>query len=88
MYIYLVVLDLGCRRLYLQRVEGYSILAMPGLLMRCLLLLQSRGSRAHGLQWFWCLGSVVTHGLSCSLACGIFLHRGSNPCPLYWQADS
>ena len=25
---------------------------------------------------------VVMHGLSCSLACGIFLDQGSNPCPL------
>ena len=28
------------------------------------------------------------HGLSCSLACGIFPDQGSNPCPLHWQADS
>ena len=26
---------------------------------------------------------VVTHGLSCSLACGIFLDQGSSPCPLH-----
>ena len=25
---------------------------------------------------------------SCSVACGIFLDQGSNPCPLNWQADS
>ena len=43
---------------------------------------------------------VVEHGLqtrrlsscgsrpSCSAACGIFPDRGSNPCPLNWQADS
>ena len=31
---------------------------------------------------------VVAHGLSCSAACGIFPYRGSNPCPLNWQADS
>ena len=31
---------------------------------------------------------VVTHGLWCSSACGIFLARGSNPCPLHWQMDS
>ena len=24
---------------------------------------------------------VAAHGLSCSLACGIFRHQGSNPCP-------
>ena len=36
-----------------------------------------------------CTGSVVVvHGLSCSLACEIFLDQGSNPCVLHWQADS
>ena len=29
---------------------------------------------------------VVAH--SCSVACGIFLDRGSNPQPLHWQLDS
>ena len=27
---------------------------------------------------------VVTNGLSCSPACGIFPDQGSNPCPLHW----
>ena len=31
---------------------------------------------------------VVTHGLRCSAACGIFPDQGSNTCPLHWQADS
>ena len=31
---------------------------------------------------------VVAHGLSCSVACGIFLDQGSNLCPLHWQVDS
>ena len=30
----------------------------------------------------------MAHGLSCSAACGIFPGRGSNPCPVHWQADS
>ena len=30
----------------------------------------------------------MMHGLSCSVACGIFPDQGSNPCPLHWQADS
>ena len=30
----------------------------------------------------------MTHGLSCSMACGIFPDQGSNPCLLHWQADS
>ena len=32
--------------------------------------------------------SSVAHGLSCSVARGIFPDQGSNPCPLHWQADS
>ena len=48
----------------------------------------------------WALGAwasvVVARGLSscgsrpqfCSIACGIFPDKGSNPCPLHWQADS
>ena len=31
---------------------------------------------------------VVAHGLSCSMACGIFLDQGWNLCLLHWQADS
>ena len=31
---------------------------------------------------------VVAHRLSGSTACGIFLDRGSNLCPLHWQVDS
>ena len=31
---------------------------------------------------------VVSHGLSCSTACGIFPNQGSNPCPLHRQEDS
>ena len=46
-----------------------------------LLLLQSTGSRAHGL-------STVAHRCSCSVACGIFLDQGSNLCHLHWQSDS
>ena len=34
-------------------------------------------------------GSVaVVHGLSCSVACGIFPDQGLNLCLLHWQADS
>ena len=45
------------------------------------LLLWSTGSRHSG-------SAVVAHGPSCSAACGVFPDQGSNPCPLYWQADS
>ena len=34
------------------------------------------------------IGSVVVvHGLSCHMACGLFLDLESNPCLLHWQAD-
>ena len=40
-------------------------------------------------QFLGCAGSVVVvHGLSCSVAYGIFLDQGANPCPLHWQVDS
>ena len=45
------------------------------------LLLRSTGSRRAG-------SVVVAHRPSCSAACGILPDRGSNPCPLHWQADS
>ena len=49
---------------------------------------------AHGLRS--CSSRVLEHRLSscgsrltcCSTAHGIFLHQGSNPCLLHWQADS
>ena len=43
--------------------------------------LQNTGSRHTG-------SVVVVQGFSCSMACGIFLDQGSNPCPLHWQMDS
>ena len=30
---------------------------------------------------------VVTHGLSCSEACGVFPDQGLNPCLLNWQVN-
>ena len=60
---------------------GHSSSRCAGLSLSRPLLLRSTGSR--------CAGSVVVaHGLSCSVACGIFPDQGSNPCPLHWQADS
>ena len=60
---------------------GHSSSRCAGLSLSRPLLLRSTGSR--------CAGSVVvTHGLSCSAACGILPDQGSNPCALHWQADS
>ena len=48
-------------------------------------LVAEYGFQAHSLQQLWHAGSVVVaHGLSCSVACGIFLDQGSNQCPLHW----
>ena len=66
-------------------VRGLSLVAASG---------GHSSSRCMGLSLsrpllLWSAGSVVVaHGPSCSVACGIFPDRGSNPCPLHWQADS
>ena len=61
--------------------RGCSSLWCAGFSLRWLLSLQSMGSRRVS-------SVVVVHGLGCSMACGIFLAQGSNPCPPHWQADS
>ena len=61
--------------------RGHSSSRCAGLSLSRPLLLQSTGSRRTG-------SVVVAHGLSRSVACGIFPDQGSNPCPLHWQADS
>ena len=60
---------------------GHSLSWCAGLSLSRPLPLRSTGSRRAG-------SVVVAHGPSCSAACGIFPDRGSNPCPLHWQADS
>ena len=60
---------------------GHSSSRYAGLSLSRPLLLQSTGSRRAG-------SVIVTHGSSCSAACGIFPDQGLNPCPLHWQADS
>ena len=60
---------------------GYSLLRCMCFSLGWLLLLQSTVSGCTALV-------AVKHRLSCSVACGIFLVQGSNPCPLLWQADS
>ena len=60
---------------------GHSSSRCAGLSLSRPLLLQSTGSRRAG-------SVIVAHGLSCSVACGIFPDQGSNPGPLHWQADS
>ena len=60
---------------------GHSSSRCAGLSLSRPLLSWSTSSRRAG-------SVVVAHGPSCSAACGIFPDRGSNPCPLHWQADS
>ena len=80
---------------------GYSLAAVRRLLIAVPSLLQSTGSVVLGLQQLQHVGSVVValglqstgsgvvvHGLSCSMACGIFLYQASNLSLLHWQADS
>ena len=93
LFIYLFLAVLGLRF-----VQGLSLVAVSGghPSSRCG---DHSSSRCTGLSLSWPLplrgtgsrraGSVVVaHGPSCSVACGIFPDQGSNPCPLYWQADS
>ena len=63
------------------RCGGHSSSRCAGHSLSRPLLLRSTGSRRAG-------SVVVSHGPSCSAACGIFPDQGSNPCPLHWQADS
>ena len=60
---------------------GHSSSRCTGLSLSRPLLLPSTSSRRAG-------SVIVAHGPSCSTACGIFPGQGSNPCLLYWQADS
>ena len=60
--------------------RGYSLLWCVGFSFWWLLLLGSAVPRLTGLV-------VVVHGLSWSLACGIFPDQESNLCLLPWQAD-
>ena len=54
---------------------GHSSSRCAGLSPSRPLSLRSTGSRRAG-------SVIVTHGPSCSAACGIFPDQGSNPCPL------
>ena len=62
-------------------IGGHSSSWCTGLSPARPLPLRSTGSRRAG-------SGVVAHGPSRSAACGIFPDRGTNPCPLHWQADS
>ena len=60
---------------------GHSSSRCAGLSPSRPLPLRSTGTRRAG-------SAIVAHGPSRSAARGILPDRGSNPCPLHWQADS
>ena len=82
LFIYGCVGSVSVRGLSLVAASGgHSSSRCAGLSLSRPLSLRSTGSRRAG-------SVVVAHRPSCSAACGIFPDRGSNPCPLHWQADS
>ena len=96
-YFWLLWVFVAACRLSLVEANGsHSSLWCMSFSLLWLLLLRSSGSRvqasvvaARGLSS--CSSTWVgyqAHGLSCSVARGIFPDQGSNRCPLHWQADS
>ena len=89
-YLALAVLSLHCCTGFSRVVASgcYSLVAVHRLLTVVASLCCGAWALvvACGLQR---AGSVVAvHGLSCSMACGIFLGQGLNWCPLHCKADS
>ena len=82
MYLFMAVLGLHCCAWTFSSCGRWdsSLIAVHVLLIGVV-------SLEHGLQSMQA-SVVVTHGLSCSMACGIFTDQGSNSCPLHWQAYS
>ena len=102
-YLFLAVFGLHCCTQAFSSCGEWGLLFVEvcGLLIVVASLVAEHRLQAHRLQQLWHVGSVVVacglqstgsvvvaHGLSCSVACGIFLDQGLNPCPLHWQADS
>ena len=73
---------------------GYSLVPVQGLLTAGASLaaehrLEGTQASAAAAPRLWSTGSIaVAHGLSCSVACGVFPDEGSNLCLLYWHVDS
>ena len=87
--------SLGCMDFSLVVVsQGYSLVAVRGLLI--VVASVAAEDRLFGVQTsivgaprLQSTGSItVAHGLSCSMACGIFQTQGSNLCLLHWEAHS
>ena len=74
----------ACRLSLVVASRGCSPVVLCGFSLQWLLLLWSTGCRHTGFSsWQHVSWVVVVPELSCSLACGILLHQGSNPCPLH-----
>ena len=68
---------------------AYSLAVGPRLLVAVASFIAELRPWVCRLQWLQHVGSVVVvHGLSCSVACGIFPGQGSNLSLLDWQVDS
>ena len=91
-FLFLAVLGLRC-------CTGFSLVAERGLLSGCDAQASHRGgcsccgagALVVAAPGIWSTGSIVmavAQVLNCSMACGIFLSQGWNPCLLRWQVDS
>ena len=89
-YLFLAALGLHCctRAFSSCGKQGLLFTVVCGLLVAVASLSRCARFSSCGMR----ASVVVSHGLSCSTACGIFSDQGSNPgsnpCPLHWQADS
>ena len=67
---------------------GYCLVLVCGFLIAVATLVAEHRLWARGLSSCRSRApEVVAHGLSCSVACGIFPDQALNLCPLYWQED-
>ena len=87
-FIYLFLINFGC--------TGSSLLCSSFQLQQAGAALHCGAQPSH-CNSFSCCGAqalgirtsvIGACRLSCSVACGIFLDQGSNPCPLHWQVAS
>ena len=86
---FLAVLCLGCYLRAFSICDEWELLfaAMHRLLTVVASLIAELPALEHG-DLRSCGSIVVTHRLSCSVACGTLPGQGLNPCPLHWQVDS
>ena len=98
MYLFLAVPGLYCCTDFplVAANGGYSLVVVCGLLIVVTSIVAEHGlsdaqasvAAACELGSYGPPGSRAALGLSCSVACGIFLDQRSNPRLLHWQADS